>query len=116
MFQLSSKSKAALDEFCETLGENQASFLREVVDKIAADPWGKRHPQHNFTRRFHTPEAYVDVKLPEGVQVGELKTTSFRALFLTQTVEKQGRSHGFIIFLPVNGKRFFSFEDAPWPH
>jgi hypothetical protein len=114
LFELDPASAAALEEFCATLSQKQATYLKVVVQRVCEDPSGKRQPTHNFTRQFKNPSKYAAV--PDGTKVWELKTNHYRGLFITAEVEKAGLTHRRLIFLPVNGERFMLAGDAPWPH
>ena len=108
MFKLSPDSQAALDAFCESLGDNQARALRGAIDRVRADPSGRRNPQHHYTQKFRDPAKYLGRKLPKGTNVWEFKPSRYRALFLTDS------ESGNMVFLAVRGQRFFTADDCPW--
>src|SRR5438132_14425017 len=106
MFALSAASREALDAFCAELPDSQADLLRSQVDRVCADPSGRRPPPHRLTRPFRTARRYVR-GLESGQSVFEFKTNHVRGLFV---VDNGSRT---IVFAPVKGRRFFRAADAP---
>ena len=106
MLRLSPESQKELDSFCEQLSDNEAASLRTAVQRVCADPSGRRQPGHNFTRTFNDPGRYTGKKLPRNVKAWEFKPSRYRALFITDDP--------FIVFLKVRGKRFRTIDDCPW--
>lgn len=113
MFELDPESRAELDEFCTGLSDSQATYLRAVIDRVCADPSGRRQPRHSFTRPFQNPQAYVP-NLPSDLKVWELKTNRYRGLFVTAEVEVKGVTHRRLAFVSVGGRRFMLAAEAPW--
>jgi hypothetical protein len=103
LFQLDPDSRAELDEL-----DDEA--LATIVERVLADPSGRREPQHNYTRRFQNAKRYVK-GLAKDEKVWELKPNHWRALFVTLETD-DGRKGLF--FLPVKGTRFWTMSDCPW--
>lgn len=101
MFELDPDSVAELKE----IGDQN---LSSAVERVLADPSGRREPRHSHTRRFLNPRRYVRVARDE--RVWEFKTNHWRALFITVD-GKNGRG---VFFVSVKGKRFWSMSDCPW--
>ncbi|MGK2936926.1 MAG: hypothetical protein ACSLFR_03840 [Solirubrobacteraceae bacterium] len=101
MLPLDPASRAELD----AIGDEH---LTRAVERVLADPSGRREPRHNYTRLFRNPRAYVSVR--SGERVWEFRTNHWRALFVL--VDRDGRSG--IFFVPIRGKRFLTMGEAPW--
>ena len=106
MFALDPASQAELDE----IDDDQ---LRRAVDRVLADPSGRRQPQHNYTRRFRNPRRYV--KVAKSDAVWEFKPSRWRGLFVTaERTGGDGATHRLLVFVQVKGRRFWSMADCPW--
>jgi hypothetical protein len=103
LYKLDPESRAELD----AIGDAR---LTTTVERVLADPSGRREPQHNYTRRFQNPRRHVK-GLAKGEKVWELKPNHWRALFIT--FETADGAKG-LFFLPVKGARFWTMSECPW--
>lgn len=109
MYQLDDESAAEL----AALGDDASvDALRAAIDRICADPSGRRNPQHHFTKKFHKARKYV--KIPAEMSAWELTHSKWRGVFVIVETEKGGETHRLIAFVPIRGKRFLTVQDAPW--
>lgn len=111
MHVLDPESDAELHSLCAVLGKPGAQ-LRRAVERVCENPSGQREPRHPYTKKFHSPHRYVPVS--KGAKVMEFTTNQWRGLFQLVEVEKEGQSHGLVVFIPIQGRRFFPVKDCPW--
>lgn len=81
--------------------------LTRAVERVRADPSGRREPGHRYTCRFHNTTKYVDTG---GRDLWEFRPSKWRGLF----VIVKGASTQGVMFLPVKGKRFMTLSECPW--
>jgi hypothetical protein len=80
--------------------------LIEIVDRVRADPSGRKEPQHPYTRKFRNPGKYANVG---DRNVFEFKPSKWRGLFVIAAGENEG-----LFFVPIKGKRFMTLGECPW--
>jgi hypothetical protein len=108
---LDPESEAELERLCEMLGK-AGEQLRRAVERVCENPSGQRNPRHRYTKKFQSPHRYVNVS--KGAKVMEFTTNQWRGLFQLVEVEKEGKIHRLVAFVPVSGRRFFTKDDCPW--
>ena len=111
MYELDPDSAAELDAICEA-DAKKGEALRACVERVCADPSGRRQPTHRYTKPFHNAKKYVEVG--EGEKVWEFCPNQWRGLFMLFEEEVDGETHRLLAFSPINGKRFFNKGEAPW--
>lgn len=111
MHQLDPESAEELDQLGKALG-NPAKQLKRAVERVCENPSGQRQPRHSFTKKFHSAHRYVPVG--KGAKVMEFTTNQWRGLFQLAEVEKDGTIHRLLVFIPIQGRRFFPVKDCPW--
>jgi hypothetical protein len=100
LLELDPASKAELEEI-------GSQALKDIVDRVRADPSGQREPRHSYTRKFRNASKYTSV---EGRDIMEFCPSKWRGLFFIAA----GKKTGGIFFVPHKGKRFMTLNECPW--
>ena len=111
MHELDPESAEELDRLCEQLG-NPGKNLRRAVERVCSNPSGQREPRHHYTKKFHNPRKYANDE--KQAKIIEFATNHWRGLFRLEEHQKDGKTHRFLVFLRIDGRRFFPIDGAPW--
>lgn len=112
MYELDPDSAAELDQICKEEGK-RGEGLRQCVERVCADPSGRREPRHNYSKPFHNAKKFAP-SVADSDKVWEFCPNQWRGLFITAEEEIDGETHRLLVFAPIDGRRFLRKGDAPW--